>query len=61
MEASSVHADVIALTKVLQVFLMIALPNLKLVLHSLKKIMIDQPFLYTELVQIIDYTIKISS
>lgn len=47
MKASSVHADVIALSKVLQVFLMIALPKLELVQHSLKeKIMISEYFVF---------------
>lgn len=47
MEASSVHADVIALTKVVQVLLMIGLPKLELVQHSLKeKILIWKCFVY---------------
>lgn len=45
MEASFVHADVVALTKVLQFLLLIALPKLELVQHSLKdKIIISKCF-----------------
>lgn len=47
MEASFVHADVVALTKVLQFLLLIALPKLELVQHSLKdKIIISKCFFY---------------